>query len=122
MADQTKATDGLSPFAPEAFNPKLLPEFDDEFITPDELARFEHALAAPDTSPVTALNDWRPIHQRVRKRGSKHGKPRSKKKTRRIVGRNKAMIGMYIVENPFQTRAASGRDCFQGRRYSGLGG
>ena len=45
-----------------------------------------------------------------------------RKQTSRIVGRNMAIIGIYIVENPFQIKAASGKDCLKGNRKSGLGG
>ena len=68
MADFNKATNGPSPIVEDAFNPSLLPDFDVEFIDQADLDEFAKALKAPETSAVTALNDWRPIHQRVRRR------------------------------------------------------
>ncbi|MCJ1409229.1 hypothetical protein MMC19_003307 [Ptychographa xylographoides] len=88
MADTSKATNGLVPHAADGYDPSLLPDFDTEFIDQADLDEFAKALHAPESSPVTALNDWRPIHQRVRRRGgrSKKGKPkRSKDETREGV-------------------------------------
>jgi predicted acylesterase/phospholipase RssA len=85
MADLDKKTNGLSPFDAEAFDPTLLPDFDTEFISRDDLEEFRKALNAPESTPVTALNDWRPIHQRVRRKksGRKEKAPkRSKDETR----------------------------------------
>ena len=52
------------------YDPHSLPDFDNEFINPDDLRQFEKALTTPDVavSPVTALNDWRPVNQRVLKK------------------------------------------------------
>ncbi|KAI9836001.1 MAG: hypothetical protein M1838_005147 [Thelocarpon superellum] len=66
-------------FPPEAYDPSRLPDFDTEFVEDDDLAAFVTALTTPDyvlddvkSAPqstfITALNDWRPIHQRVRGR------------------------------------------------------
>jgi predicted acylesterase/phospholipase RssA len=98
MADVKKETDGPEPYSNAAFDFTLLPDYDNDFITEEDLAEFEKALAAPEISPstedltavqpdsrtfITALNDWRPIHQRVRRR-KKHKKPprRGKDETR----------------------------------------
>lgn len=51
----------------DTFDPLGLPDFDREFISPDDLRRFEEALSAPEASPLVAINDWGPINQRVRK-------------------------------------------------------
>lgn len=48
-------------------DPVGVPDFDREFINPDDLRQFERALNAPETSPLIAINDWCPINQRVRK-------------------------------------------------------
>ncbi|OJD18910.1 hypothetical protein AJ78_01096 [Emergomyces pasteurianus Ep9510] len=48
-----------------------LPNFNMRFIKDKELEQFESALSAPEASPLVAINDWRPIHQRVRKQGSR---------------------------------------------------
>ena len=75
MADASKVTNGPSPYAHDAYDPTRLPDFDTEFISKDDLDAFARALTAPDTTPVTALNDWRPVHQRVKRKT-----PRNKKK------------------------------------------
>ena len=80
MADLKRATNGPSPTAENAFDPSLLPDFDTEFINQADLDEFAKALKAPQTSAVTALNDWSPIHQRVRRRTPRG---RRKKSTKR---------------------------------------
>jgi predicted acylesterase/phospholipase RssA len=89
MADTKKETDGPAPTAASAFDFTLLPDYDNDFDDVEGMAEFAKALAAPEVSPstedltlpqqpeptkITALNDWRPIHQRVRRR-RKHKKP-----------------------------------------------
>jgi predicted acylesterase/phospholipase RssA len=70
----------------DPYDPAGLPDFDREFIEPDELDRFERALNAPEASPLVAINDWRPINQRVRKtRGRRKQPKRSKDETREGV-------------------------------------
>ena len=59
-------------------DPSGLPDFDREFINPDDLRQFEKALNAPAVSPLVAINDWSPIHQRVRT-SNHRGKPRRTK-------------------------------------------
>ncbi|KAF7712457.1 Patatin-like phospholipase domain-containing protein [Penicillium ucsense] len=68
------------------YDPSGLPDFDREFIKPEELQAFEKALNAPEASPLVAINDWRPIHQRVRRnRGRRRTPKRSKDETREGV-------------------------------------
>ncbi|OQE14782.1 hypothetical protein PENFLA_c035G04462 [Penicillium flavigenum] len=70
----------------DPYDPACLPDYDRDFIQPDELDRFERALNAPEASPLTAINDWRPINQRVRKsRGRRKTPERSKDETREGV-------------------------------------
>lgn len=57
-------------FSQEAFNPLTLPDFDHEFINDEDINDFEKALNAPEVSPFVSLNDWKPIHQRVRRKPS----------------------------------------------------
>ncbi|KAK4690148.1 hypothetical protein P7C71_g6576, partial [Lecanoromycetidae sp. Uapishka_2] len=57
-----------------------IPDFDNEFITKADIEEFAKALSAPAYTPVIALNDWRPIHQRVKRK-----KPRARKKPRRTT-------------------------------------
>lgn len=67
----------------EDSQPCSLPDFDTEFVLDSELKAFAEALAAPETKPVTALNDWKPINQKIRKpRRQKKPPKRSKDETR----------------------------------------
>ncbi|OJD35773.1 lipid particle protein [Diplodia corticola] len=91
MADLSKSTDGPSPLSPDGFDYTQLPDYDTDFVNEDDFARFQQALSAPEPSPssdnlldpqtprrstfITALNDWRPVHQRVRKK-KKRRQPR----------------------------------------------
>lgn len=84
MADISKSTDGPSPHDPDGFDLTKLPDYDTDFVDEDDFLKFDRALHAPDPSPssdnlaspqipkrsafITALNDWRPVHQRVRKK------------------------------------------------------
>ncbi len=58
------------------YDPYTLPDFDTDFITKDDLDAFERALSAPEAVPVTALNDWRPVHQRVRRTKTRRKVPK----------------------------------------------
>lgn len=65
------------------YDPQLLPDFDNDFISPQDLESFAQALTAPTTVPVTALNDWKPIHQRIKRARVRRKPPqRSKDETR----------------------------------------
>ncbi|KAL1612995.1 hypothetical protein SLS60_001226 [Paraconiothyrium brasiliense] len=103
MADVKKETDGPQPDSVDGFNPTLLPDFDNDFIADEDFAEFTRALQAPETSPstedltvpqpepqkfITALNDWKPVHQRVKKRRGK-----SKKAPRR--GKDETREGIF---------------------------
>ncbi|KAF2643493.1 FabD/lysophospholipase-like protein [Massarina eburnea CBS 473.64] len=98
MADVKKATDGPEPYDAAALDFEQLPDAHDDFINEADFLEFAKALQAPELSPsaedvtlpppeprkfITALNDWRPIHQRVRRR-RRHKKPprRGKDETR----------------------------------------
>ena len=69
-------------FPPDAFDPLNLPDYDHEFLASDHLAEFAKALSAPDTDSFVSLNDWKPVHQRVRRKlpyaptGRRRRKPR----------------------------------------------
>ncbi|KAI4189107.1 MAG: hypothetical protein LQ346_005168 [Caloplaca aetnensis] len=63
-------------FPLEAFDPSLLPDFDREFIDREDIEEFAKALNAPQSEPLVALNDWRPVHQRI-----KRSRTRTRKKT-----------------------------------------
>ncbi|RMZ91464.1 hypothetical protein DV736_g1300, partial [Chaetothyriales sp. CBS 134916] len=64
------------------YDPYRLPDFDTEFIRDEDIQAFAEALAAPTAPPVTALNDWRPIHQKIKKARRKRTPGRSKDETR----------------------------------------
>lgn len=81
MADTKKTTNGPSPDSYDGYNFSQLPDYDTEFINQADLDEFAKALHAPESSPVIALNDWRPIHQRVRRKGVK-GKKRKTKRSK----------------------------------------
>ena len=61
------------------YDPYTLPDFDEEFISQEDLDEFAKALATPEAAPaaVTALNDWRPVYQKVRRKsGSRRKTPK----------------------------------------------
>jgi hypothetical protein len=92
MANAKKESDGPEPYSSSAFDFTLLPDYNDDFINEDDFDEFARALAAPEhRSPssedltaqqpeprtyFSALNDWRPIHQRVRRRKKSKAPPR----------------------------------------------
>jgi predicted acylesterase/phospholipase RssA len=80
MADKSKSTNGPSPLSDDGYDLTKLPDFDHEFVDDADIKEFAKALSAPDSSPVIALNDWRPIHQRVRR---KYNRRRSRKLPKR---------------------------------------
>lgn len=64
-------------FPKSAFDPTAIPDFDTEFINKADIEEFAKALSAPESAPVIALNDWRPVRQRVkRKRTGQRKRPR----------------------------------------------
>jgi predicted acylesterase/phospholipase RssA len=91
MADEKRVSDGPAPYSSTAFDFTQLPDFDNDFVNPADFDEFVKALAAPEPSPstddltspapepqrrFTALNDWRPVHQRVRRRKKSKAPPR----------------------------------------------
>jgi predicted acylesterase/phospholipase RssA len=91
MADVKKESDGPEPYSSSAFDFTQLPDYDNDFVNDADFVEFARALAAPETSPstedlsapppdtphhFTAQNDWRPVHQRVRKRKKSKAAPR----------------------------------------------
>lgn len=75
MPNSGTSTEG---FEPAAFDYAELPDHDREFIDQADIDDFSEALNAPESSPLIALNDWRPIHQKVRRKGTKGRKGKSK--------------------------------------------
>ena len=82
MADIKPSTDGPSPFSPSGYDLTELPDYDNDFVSDTDINEFARALAAPEISPsqedilsprppsdtvfITALNDWRPVRQKVK--------------------------------------------------------
>lgn len=69
----------MNGFSDSAFDPSKIPDFDQEYLDPKDIDAFAKALDAPESSAVVALNDWKPVHQRVlrrRKTTSRRKKPR----------------------------------------------
>ena len=75
-------THAASGFSKEAFDPSLLPDFERNFIDIADVEEFAKALNAPESAPsLVALNDWKPIHQRVRRGKTRLSKKRPKRST-----------------------------------------
>jgi hypothetical protein len=51
MADLSRKTDGPSPLSKEGYDESLLPDFNRQFVTEEDLQAFAQALSAPDPSP-----------------------------------------------------------------------
>ncbi|KAL4928516.1 patatin-like phospholipase domain-containing protein [Aspergillus undulatus] len=68
----------------DIYAPSALPDYDTEFLSPDDLHAFEKALVDQDADPLVALNDWRPVYQRVvrPRRNGKNGKKRAPRRTK----------------------------------------
>lgn len=73
-------------FPPSTWDPSTLPDSSTEFVDSKDIEAFAKALSAPEASQVVALNDWRPVTQRVKRKGTKQRRkrpgPRSKDETR----------------------------------------
>jgi predicted acylesterase/phospholipase RssA len=68
---------------PDPFDPQSIPDYDNDFIKQSDLEAFAEALTAPTTELVTALNDWGPVRQKVkRSRVRRKAARRSKDETR----------------------------------------
>jgi len=85
MADTDQRTDGPANTDTAAWDFHSLPDWDNDFVNEDDIIEFAKALSAPENSPsvddltnpdyqpppslfITALNDWRPVRQRVRRK------------------------------------------------------
>ncbi|KAL4739755.1 patatin-like phospholipase domain-containing protein [Aspergillus similis] len=64
MMEKSAAGDNI-----DKYSPSSIPDYDTEFLNPDDLRAFEKALTDQDADPLVALNDWRPVYQRVVRRG-----------------------------------------------------
>ncbi|KAL5344542.1 hypothetical protein ACLOAV_010525 [Pseudogymnoascus australis] len=52
MADRRKSTDGPPPDSRAGYDVSLLPDWQVQFVSEDDLAAFAKALAAPDLEPI----------------------------------------------------------------------
>lgn len=94
MMDPEKSSDGPTVDSPSGWDYTTLPQWDNDFYVEEDILDFASALSAPDViSPaeedllnpkrpsvefITALNDWRPVHQSVRNKEDKKAKRRKK--------------------------------------------
>jgi len=122
MADARKSTDGPPVTSKEAWDYHTLPDWDDDFYDEDDILAFASALSAPEHSPseedllnpskksadaefITALNDWRPIRQRVRdsKQPPSHASTKAKRRKKPRRGRDETREGWTysVLKYPF---------------------
>ncbi|KAI4217131.1 MAG: hypothetical protein LQ351_000440 [Letrouitia transgressa] len=92
-----RSNDALLGFPQDAFDPTILPDIYTEFTSSEDIAEFAHALDAPDSAPLVALNDWRPIHQRVRHRT----RTRTKRRPRRTQDETREGYIYNLLKWPF---------------------
>lgn len=92
--------DIISLYATGAYDPSRIPNFDTQYISQADIDEFAKALSAPESSPVTALNDWRPVHQRVRRKPSSR-KGGKKKPAKRSKDETREGFVYTIVKWPF---------------------
>ena len=78
------------------FDPSKLPDFDTEFIDQSDIEAFAKALNAPASTTIVALNDWRPVHQRVKRK-----KPRSRRQVKRTTDETREGFVYNILKWPF---------------------
>ncbi|MCJ1336254.1 hypothetical protein MMC09_001530 [Bachmanniomyces sp. S44760] len=78
-------------------NPESIPDFETQFIDQADIDEFAKALNAPESSPVIALNDWRPVHQRVRRRS---GLPKARKKSKRSKDETREGFVYSVLKYP----------------------
>lgn len=112
MADIRKSTDGISTADQDGWDHTTLPDWDDDLYDSDDMLAFASALSAPElaspseenlldtarkpqeTEFITALNDWRPIRQRVRGRQKpSHASTKTKRKRKPRRGQDETREG-----------------------------
>src|SRR2546421_4444601 len=86
MAGDCIKTEPPSPPSKGEYDPYSLPDFADDFISQADLDAFANALATPEAAPaaVIALNDWRPVYQKVRRKS--RSRRRASKRSRDETG------------------------------------
>jgi predicted acylesterase/phospholipase RssA len=96
MSSDVHSLSSASKDPPDPYDPSSIPDYDTEFITADDLRQFEEALNTPAAEPLVAINDWRPIRQRVRRRGN-----RRKVAPRRTVDETREGVLYTLLKYPF---------------------
>lgn len=78
-------------------DPARLPDYETEFLTTEELRQFEKALNTPAAESLVALNDWRPIRQRVRRPFRR----RQRTKPQRTTDETREGVLYTVLKYPF---------------------
>ena len=86
-------------FPSEAFKPSALPNVNHEFIDEKDVEEFRKALNAPESTPFVSLNDWKPVHQRIRRQGTLT-RGRRKRKNRRSKDETREGVVYTIFKWP----------------------
>ncbi|RPB21678.1 patatin-domain-containing protein [Terfezia boudieri ATCC MYA-4762] len=78
-----------------------IPDFDKDFVNDDDIAAFEKAINAPDTVEeefITALNDWRPVKQKVKrkKRKPRRGKDETREGIVYLILKWPLLVGIGV--------------------------
>lgn len=79
MADNTKHATSSPPLDAATPDSQPLPDAETEFINQQDLDALARALSAPESHLVTALNDWKPVQQRVKRRTPRARKARPRR-------------------------------------------
>lgn len=120
MGDPAKSTDGPSVASNAAWDYRTLPDFDNDFYSESDILAFASALSAPEPSPseddllhpkksnvefITALNDWKPVHQTVKEQqnGPYANRKTKRRKTKPRRGKDETREGWTygLVKYPF---------------------
>ncbi|KAL3472937.1 acyl transferase/acyl hydrolase/lysophospholipase [Aspergillus californicus] len=102
MEKSINGDDNTSHTKPEysaSTNPSQIPDHDTEFINDSDLQQFEKALTDQDADPLVALNDWRPVYQRVR-RGGRNTRTK-KRPSRRTKDETREGVLYTVLKWPF---------------------
>ena len=90
-------TNACYDFAEADFDPHVIPDQDNDLYSEADIAAFEKALNTPEVSPIVALNDWKPIRQRLRRRK----KPKRKQQSERTRDETREGFLYEVFRWPF---------------------
>ncbi|KAL4941665.1 hypothetical protein BDV06DRAFT_212441 [Aspergillus oleicola] len=85
----------------DIYSPSALPDHDTEFLKPEDLQAFEKALVDQDADPLVALNDWRPVYQRVVRPRRSKGNSKQKCAPRRTKDETREGVLYTVLKWPF---------------------